>query len=192
MTFLDWLAAIVLFLQLPIPLYWFVVHPRVAFWRRHSRAGAIWTAALVAWTVIPALLVLFHGRLFSAVTPPVWRIMVGLALVLFEIYIFIRVRRDLGGARLVGQTELTGGGEMVSTGIYSVIRHPRYTGSLAAIVGACLLAGTGWTWIAAGVWSALMLVSIGFEERELRRRFGAAYADYTRRVPRFLPLRLSR
>jgi protein-S-isoprenylcysteine O-methyltransferase Ste14 len=192
MTFLDWLAAIVLFLQLPIPLYWFVLHPGVNFWRRRSRATAMWSAALVAWPPVGVLLFVFHQRFFAHTAPPLWRMVAGLGLLLLEIFILVRVTRDLGGARLVGQMELSGGGELAVSGIYGVMRHPRYTGSLAAIIGACLLAGTEWTWVAAGVWSALMLVSIGFEERELRRRFGAAYAGYARRVPRFLPPRLSR
>jgi protein-S-isoprenylcysteine O-methyltransferase Ste14 len=35
---------------------------------------------------------------------------------------------------------------------------------------------------------AIWLVVV-LEERELRRRFGAAYAEYSRRVPRFIPRR---
>jgi protein-S-isoprenylcysteine O-methyltransferase Ste14 len=42
-------------------------------------------------------------------------------------------------------------------------------------------------WIVAAAWTALMLVAISFEEREMRRRFGPAFEDYARRVPRFIP-----
>ncbi len=42
-------------------------------------------------------------------------------------------------------------------------------------------------WIVAVVWLVLMLVAILCEEREMRARFGAAYVDYCRRVPQFLP-----
>jgi protein-S-isoprenylcysteine O-methyltransferase Ste14 len=60
---------------------------------------------------------------------------------------------------------------------------------IAAVVGACLLAGTRFAAITSGVWLALVMISILLEEREMRRRFGQAYADYCRRVPRFLPRR---
>lgn len=113
--------------------------------------------------------------------------MLGLALIIFEGRIFWRVHRDLGTSRLVGKTELSGAGEIERGGIYSRIRHPRYSGSFLAILGACFLAGTRAMWIVAVVWLLLMLVAISFEEREMRARFGAAYADYCSQVPRFLP-----
>ena len=76
---------------------------------------------------------------------------------------------------------------MARMGIYARIRHPRYTGSFLAVLGACLLADTGAAWIAGAAWTLLMLAAISLEERELRKRFGASYEDYCRRVPRFIP-----
>ena len=188
MTPLGWLAAIVLFLQLPIPLYWFVVHPHVHFLRRHGNAGYI-TGLLLSWGAVTPCLVIFRRQFFRNNLPPVWEIIPGLALIVVEGWIFLRVKHDLGGARLVGATELSGGGEIVHRGIYAHIRHPRYIGSFFAVLGACLIAGTGIMWTATAVWLLLTLVAIELEEREMRARFGAAYEAYCRRVPRFLPLR---
>ncbi|MGB0033972.1 MAG: isoprenylcysteine carboxylmethyltransferase family protein [Candidatus Acidiferrales bacterium] len=188
MTPVGWLAAIVLFLQLPIPLFWFVVHPQVNFWRRHQNAGYI-VGVLLSWGPVTACMVIFREHLFRSDWPPTWSVAAGIVLIVFEGWIFWRVKRDLGAARLVGKTELSGGGEVVHSGIYARIRHPRYIGSLLAILGACFLAGTRTMWIVAAVWWLLTLVAIAFEERELRNRFGAAYEEYCRRVPRFLPLR---
>ena len=67
------------------------------------------------------------------------------------------------------------------------MRHPRYAGSLLAILGACLIAGKMAMWIVAAAWALLMLVAIAFEEREMRGRFGAEFEQYARRVPRFVP-----
>ena len=189
MTPLGWLAALVLFLQLPIPLFWFVLHPQVNFWRRHQTAGYI-TGVLLSWGPVTACMIIFRGELFRSDWPPGWGIATGLALLVLEAWIFWRVKRDLGAAKLVGKTELSGGGEMVREGIYARIRHPRYVGSLIAILGACFLAGTRLMWTVAAVWCLLTLVAIAMEERELRVRYGPAYEEYCRRVPRFLPLRV--
>jgi protein-S-isoprenylcysteine O-methyltransferase Ste14 len=186
-TFLGWIAAIVLFLQLPIPLYWFVMHPQVGYWRRHQKAGYL-TGVLLSWVPVTVLLMIFHSELFRTSRPTVWEIIASVALIVFELWIFRRVHRDLGGERLVGQTELSGGGEIVQQGIYAHIRHPRYMGSLLAILGACILAGTRAMWIAAGAWLVLTRIAIALEERELGNRFGSAYEEYCRRVPRFVPL----
>jgi protein-S-isoprenylcysteine O-methyltransferase Ste14 len=186
-TPLGWLAAIVLFAQLPIPLYWFVIHPQINFWRDHRSAGYA-VALVLAWLPVTGLLIVFRQELFLQVWPPVWRALLGFALLAFEFWIFWRVQLDLGAARFVGQTELTGGGEVARQGIYARIRHPRYVGSLLAIVGACFLAGTRLMWTVAAVWTVLTLLAIALEERELRTRFGAAYEEYCRQVPRFVPI----
>ena len=186
MTFLGWFAAVVLFLQLPIPLYWFVLHPHVHFWRRHQKAGFI-VALLLSWPPVTLCIFFFRHELFRRDRPPGWSIFIGLALILIEAWLFGRLTRDLGAARLVGRTELSRSGSIADYGAYARIRHPRYVGSFFAILGACLLAGRGAMWIVAAIWVVLTLVAIAFEEHELRGRFGASYENYARRVPRFLP-----
>ncbi|MBZ5502457.1 MAG: isoprenylcysteine carboxylmethyltransferase family protein [Acidobacteriia bacterium] len=187
MTLWSWLAAVVLFLQLPIPLYWFVVHPLVKFWRGHPKA-AYFIGVLCSWPPVTAAMVVFRRALFHPGWPHAAALASGLALIVLEGWIFWRVQRDLGGARLVGKTELSGGGEVARSGIYARIRHPRYTGSFLAILGACLLAGTRLLWMVALAWAMLTRVAIALEERELRARFGETYEEYCRRVPRFVPL----
>jgi len=183
-----WLAALVFFLQLPIPLYWLVFHPAIAYWRRHGKA-VYFAAVLLSWGPLTASLFLFHTQLFRPGWPRAWEIVVGLALVCFEVWIFRRVEHDLGSARMAGHAELRDGREVVSDGIYSRVRNPRYAGSFLAIVGACVLARTRLAWIVAGCWALLVLVVILLEERELRARLGEPYLEYCRRVPRFLSFR---
>ncbi|MGH9772617.1 MAG: methyltransferase family protein [Candidatus Acidiferrales bacterium] len=181
-----WVAAVVLFLQLPIPLYWFVLHPNVNFWRRHPKASFI-IALLLSWLPVTICIFLFRRELFRQDAPPLWSIVAGLILIFFEGWLFWRLSHDLGATRLIGKAELSGSGEMARHGIYAYIRHPRYAGSFLAILGACLLAGTRVMWIVAPVWCILTLIAIGLEERELHVRFGAAYEEYSRQVPRFMP-----
>lgn len=186
MTVAGWLAAIILFLNLPIPIYWYVVHPLVSFWRRHKKAAYI-TGLLCSWPPVTAGMIAFRRELFRSDWPSAGATAAGLTLIIFEGWIFWRVRCDLGGARLVGKTELTGAGQIAHQGIYARMRHPRYTGSFLAILGACFLAAKCAMWITAGVWSLMILVAIALEERELRARFGTAYEEYRRKVPRFFP-----
>lgn len=174
-------------MQLPIPLYWFVMHPQIGFWRNHRSAGYA-AALLVAWAPVTFFLVVSRHELFLHTWPPAWSAIVGFALLFFEVWLFWRVKRDLGTSRLIGQMELSGGGELSRQGIYARIRHPRYVGSLLAILGACFLAGTQLMWTVAGIWAVLTLMAISMEERELHARFGAAYEEYCRQVPRFVPM----
>jgi protein-S-isoprenylcysteine O-methyltransferase Ste14 len=50
-----------------------------------------------------------------------------------------------------------------------------------------LLVGSRPLWIVGACWLILTLAIIRLEERELRRRFGPAYAAYARRVPALWP-----
>jgi protein-S-isoprenylcysteine O-methyltransferase Ste14 len=186
MTLPAWIAAIALFLHLPIPLYWFVLHPWKKFWTRRGNAP-YFTGLFIAWPLVTAALIYFHRQLFRTSYPPSWRFVLASAMIVFELWMFHRVRRDLGGARLIGATEISGGGEIARTGIYARIRHPRYAGSFLVIAAACLLAATRALWIVAAVWTLLMATAIAMEEHEMRARFGSAYDEYRRDVPRFVP-----
>lgn len=186
MSFSAWIAAIVCFLQLPIPLYWFVLHPAKNFWSRRRNAAYV-VALLFSWLPVTTSLFVYHRVLFRREWPGGWEFAAGFALIVVEVWMFGRVRHDLGGARLVGAAELSGGGEIAHSGIYAHIRHPRYAGSFLAIVGACVMAATRTLWIVAAIWTALTGLAIAMEERELHGRFGTSYSDYCARVPRFVP-----
>jgi protein-S-isoprenylcysteine O-methyltransferase Ste14 len=188
MTWLDWVAGLVLCLQMPIPLFWLSVHPFVGFWRRRPRLAYI-VALPCAWLLVAALLYAFRDRLFASREAPPWAIVLGLALVLGDACFVVRVHRELGGLRLFGFAELAGGGTLAEHGLYARVRHPRYTSMITAVLGACLIAATLLLWIVAAAWWLLAILAVFLEERELRARFGQAYLDYARRVPRFLPFR---
>ncbi len=186
MRFLHAVAGFILFFELPIPIYWLIVHPFHSFWRTRVRA-AFWFAGLTAWVSGGVLLWIFRHWLLAARRPSWLAIIAGFALIGVEAYLFVRVERELGSRRLVGHAEITGTGEMFSGGLYTHVRHPRYSGMFCAVLGAALLAGTPRLWAALAVWLAFALVVIRLEERELAARFGKAYTDYRRRVPAFLP-----
>ena len=78
----------------------------------------------------------------------------------------------------------------VERGSYRFVRSPMYLGVLLLVVGQALLLGReilfGW---AAASWLIFTSFLAFYEEPQLRRRFGATYDDYRRRVRRWLPTR---
>jgi protein-S-isoprenylcysteine O-methyltransferase Ste14 len=188
MRFLHAVAGFVLFFELPIPIYWLIIHPFGLFWRTRIRT-AFWFAGLTAWTCGGVALWIFRHALLSATRHPWFAVAAGFALIALEGYLFVRVEKELGSRRLVGHAELTGKGEMFSGGLYAYVRHPRYAGMFSAVVGAALLAGTIQLWILLAIWLPFALLVIRLEEKELASRFGPAYDAYRKRVPAFLPYR---
>lgn len=76
---------------------------------------------------------------------------------------------------------------LVETGPFALGRNPIYLGFLGLALGMALNWGTLWGWLALG--TAFLLLDFAVVRREeayLRGRFPGAYADYARRVRRWL------
>lgn len=189
MAALDWLAGIVLFFELPVPVFWLIFHLLAATVRPRPRTTYL-AAAVTAWTAGGALLFGLREHLFASRAAPAWTIILGLVLIAADAYLFIRAERELGTRRIIGQAELAGEQRLAAGGIYARVRHPRYLGMMLAVTGACLLAATLLLWVLVLAWFGLVAILLRLEEWELLRRLGAAYADYRRRVPGLLPFRL--
>lgn len=77
--------------------------------------------------------------------------------------------------------------QLVSWGIYGVVRHPFYT-SYLLLMPASVLAAPSVPMLCIATWCVLMLNHTAVvEERELLRVFGAEYADLMARTGRFFP-----
>lgn len=76
----------------------------------------------------------------------------------------------------------------VLAGPYLRIRNPLLAGSVLAMVGWALAAGSGRLSVAAllGAGAAHLWV-VRVEEPRLHARFGAVYEEYCRRIPRWVP-----
>lgn len=186
MNILLWLAAIVFFFELPNPIFWLIVHPQIRYWRGRLRA-AYATALVGSWGPVTTLLIVCREIIFRKGNRSDLQIGVGLLLIAAGIHLFARAKKDLGASRFIGKAELQGRREVIDTGVYSRVRNPRYGGMILAVIGACTLAATPLMWAVCGVWFAMVMMVIAFEERELRERLGDPYVEYCRRVPRFIP-----
>lgn len=80
--------------------------------------------------------------------------------------------------------------ELVVSGVYQFSRNPIYVGQVGVLLGYFLYSGKPALLLYALVWTVtVQLMLLGFEEPQLRKRFGAAYLAYSRSVPRWVALR---
>lgn len=91
------------------------------------------------------------------------------------------------GRRFSGLVAIQSGHELVTTGIYGVIRHPSYLGLLINSVGWALAFRSGVGLLLTVLTIPPLLARIFAEERLLRSHFGAKYDAYTNRTWRLIP-----
>lgn len=186
MRFFRYLALVIFFLDLPVPIYWFILHPFTKFWQRNIRS-AFWFAGLGSWIAGAIFVIIARHQLLRKNTPSSLTALAAVPLIAADFILLYYSGKFLGGKKLVGHAELSGKSELTIGGLYKYVRHPRYTGMIFGIVGACMIAQTKFATILGAIWLSCLLVSIFLEEREMRHRFGAAYEEYSRVTPRFLP-----
>jgi protein-S-isoprenylcysteine O-methyltransferase Ste14 len=77
---------------------------------------------------------------------------------------------------------------LITTGPYSIVRHPSYTGAfLAIIAGAVVLESLAGFIISCMAMIIAYYVRIGIEETELTARFGDDYRNYKKRTKMIIP-----
>jgi len=73
------------------------------------------------------------------------------------------------------------GQELVSTGLYAVVRHPMYFGNVVLMIGIPLALGSYWALLFVIPGLAVLAVRIRDEEKVLRQEL-AGYREYEQRV----------
>jgi protein-S-isoprenylcysteine O-methyltransferase Ste14 len=77
---------------------------------------------------------------------------------------------------------------LVVRGLYRYVRNPMYVGVLTALLGEVLFFESRALFQYAMIWLLIVhLFVVLYEERKLRRLFGASYDEYCRAVRRWLP-----
>jgi protein-S-isoprenylcysteine O-methyltransferase Ste14 len=176
----------------PAVTYWFIVHPFIGFWRRMGPRKTFWALAAFFLGTVAALFPVRDALLGRDLGPRLPLVLLGVPLLVVSITISRKRRRYLTFKTLAGVPEISPdkhGIGLLTEGIYGKIRHPRYVEFTLGIVGWALICNYAGLYVV----GALTIVAIGLivlmEERELRDRFGPAYAEYAARVPRFIPRR---
>ncbi len=83
--------------------------------------------------------------------------------------------------------------KLVTEGPYRVVRNPMYWSVFSVVLGEALLFHSlALLELSVGFLVATSLFVLAYEEPALRRKFGAEYEEYCRRVPRWFPRLKSR
>ena len=185
-----WLALLTLVMVPPFMVVWFVVHPLIRFWRR---LGPLKTYTFVGFFLLLAMWLLYTLRdQMMRVSFGVNWVLVILAIQIFLISMligFLRMRH-LKPSTMIGLLEVRGEGDpgnLLTEGIYSLIRHPRYVEVWLGLLAIALFTNYLAMYILVIVFIPMIYGVVLLEERELKERFGQQYEKYCAEVPRFFP-----
>jgi protein-S-isoprenylcysteine O-methyltransferase Ste14 len=175
-------------------LYWLIIHRWSGWWRRWGPTRT-YLAVLPVMTAFGVLLFQVREPLLGADLGTNWSL-IGIALALYcpMTWMELQYWRQLSISTLVGIPELSSQreGRLLRDGIYGVVRHPRYLSAGISLIANALIVNH------LGVYILLiMIIPPGYlvlvlEERDLIDRFGDAYREYQRDVPRLVPRMRSR
>ncbi len=111
---------------------------------------------------------------------------VGLALVLAGLALAVWARLRLGG-NWSGTVTVKEAHELVRTGPYAHVRHPIYTGLIAAVLGTALASGTLHAALGFLIIAAALVRKLRSEEGFMREAFPGEYERYRAEVPALIP-----
>jgi protein-S-isoprenylcysteine O-methyltransferase Ste14 len=151
--------------------------------RQWSREGPI-RVLLVALFLVLARLGVFRGHR-SVTTADPWREAVGLVLFALGLGFAIWARVHIGRNWGVPMTQKNEP-ELVTSGPYRFVRHPIYSGVIAAGIGTAV--GLGWFWLVpVALYGTYFVYAARVEERFLTREFPDSYPQYTRATKMLVP-----
>lgn len=146
-----------------------------------ERSTYVWIASAgfaivcLVWQPVPGLAWTATGTLAAALT----------LLQLAGIVLSVVAAARIGGLSLAGIPQALGERSeapprLTESGLYRFVRHPIYLGWLLIVWPTSVMTGT--RLVFAAISTAYLAAAIPFEERDLHRMFGPAYAGYARRV----------
>ncbi len=188
----DMLSIVTIMFWALVPLFWIPVHGLPIFFRKLG----IFTYITPAITWVPIAWLVYANRdllLKHAFDLPQMVRVMGWVLLILGIVLQLWTLRLLGGWGIMGLPEVTKIVEsrIVTSGPFSVIRHPTYLSHTIMYAGVFLITGV----MVNGLIALLDIVVINalvipLEDRELLERFGDEYKTYRERVPAYFPGRI--
>lgn len=98
------------------------------------------------------------------------------------------IKKALDFSTFAGVPEVSGKKiELIQSGPFKLVRHPRYLMVGIGVLGWCLMANYAGVYAVGLASLAGLFLVVRLEERDLVARFGHAYLDYAKRVPQLIP-----
>ncbi len=191
MSLLSWIALAYLIVFVPIPLMWIIVHTTTSFWRKVGK----WTygLAIIVWILSAFFFTSYKENVLGMQHPfVILPFIAGIMALFLALYIETQQRRVFSLKTLIGFPEIMPKqypGRLVTSGIYGKIRHPRYVSYILLGWSLAFLTRYVGGYVFAILLAFSFYIIMILEERELQKRFGRAYEDYMRKVPRLWPRR---
>jgi protein-S-isoprenylcysteine O-methyltransferase Ste14 len=155
--------------------------------RRQAAARSLYFLVVVPGFVAGVAPFLWTDR-WESNDPPAWLRTTGIALIVAGATALIGafVRFVIEGSGTPAPWEPTE--QLVKGGLYRYVRNPMYLAVGAVIAGEAALLGRADLLIYLAAFFAIVVLFVHrYEQPDLTKRFGAAYDDYRRNVPAWLP-----
>ncbi len=190
---LNELALMMVMMWPIIPMFLIELHLAINFWRKLG----VWTyfIILLEWLPIGLVLFLLQGViLFYELNLGLPFLVLGIILIIAGIVLHAWTAKPIGIKATIGYTELKPEKQnldrkgLITSGPFSVVRHPSYWAHTAIITGIFFITGIVTVGIIAIIDLAITyFITTTLEDRELIERFGDQYREYQKEVPKFFP-----
>lgn len=188
--FRHYVALIFTIVLPPMFLMWVLIHPFIGFWRKIGARRAYLIVTGVTWSAAGGLFLL-RRTLLAVDFGTNWPLLaLGAVCLAVAVRLRVSLHRHFSNQQLLGFPELAPDRypqRLVTEGLHARVRHPRYLQALLVMAGFALIANHLCLYLALLLWLPGVWLIVILEEKELRDRFGPAYEEYSRRVPRLIP-----
>lgn len=153
-----------------------------------ERDPLVMVALLLLPYLIPFIAAAGSRVAFATLPTPIGHVVAWLGVTLAALGLALRIAAMWQlGARFSPLVALQREHRLETGGLYALVRHPGYLGSLLTSLGSALAFGS---WSALPLWLLMVVAQLARVRREealLSRHFGDAWGDYSRRTGALLP-----
>jgi protein-S-isoprenylcysteine O-methyltransferase Ste14 len=152
-----------------------------------SQEMSILILLLIGMLIVPIIYAATDWLDFANYTLPVWVGCLGVGILAGALYIFWRAHADLG-VNWSPTLEIREKHELITRGIYGVIRHPMYASQWLWVIAQPLLL-QNWIagWLNFLIFIVFYAVRVKAEEQLMIEQFGDRYREYMQRVGAVIP-----